>query len=65
MTILVESSKDKAEVELIVSYVVYNASWVPKYDIRVYNKDQTMIVSHLCQKVRVVYQESIVNFSFS
>jgi hypothetical protein len=47
ITILVESKKDNLEVELIVSYIVYNASWAPKYDIRVFSndKDKTMAVS--------------------
>ncbi len=36
------------EIELDLSYVVWNASWQPKYDIRVANKDhgnKTMQVS--------------------
>ena len=45
VTILVDSAKDKAEVELIMSYVVYSASWIPKYDIRVFNSDKKMTVS--------------------
>lgn len=30
---------------MTISYIVYNASWSPKYDIRVFGKDKKMIVS--------------------
>ena len=45
MTILIEAKSDDTQVNLFVSYVVYNASWTPKYDIRVFSKDKSMIVS--------------------
>jgi len=41
---LIEAAKENAEVNLSISYVVYNASWTPKYDIRVFNKDKSMVV---------------------
>ena len=44
ITILVESKSDDTEVYLYVSYLVNNASWIPKYDIRVFSKDKSMIV---------------------
>jgi uncharacterized protein (TIGR02231 family) len=46
VVILLESAKDANEVELFVSYVVYGASWVPKYDIRVHSKDKSMIINY-------------------
>ena len=42
---LVEAKNDNTEVYLYVSYLVSNASWIPKYDIRVFGKDKSMIVS--------------------
>lgn len=45
IVILVEGKKDDTEVYLFVSYLVSNASWIPKYDIRVFSKDKSMIVS--------------------
>jgi len=44
ITILVEAKSDDSEVFLYVSYLVQNASWIPKYDIRVFSKDKSMIV---------------------
>ena len=44
IAILVESKSDDTEVYLYVSYLVNNASWLPKYDIRVFSKDKSMIV---------------------
>jgi uncharacterized protein (TIGR02231 family) len=46
IVILVESPPLKIDnqVTLLISYVVYNASWTPKYDIRVFSKDKSMIV---------------------
>jgi uncharacterized protein (TIGR02231 family) len=46
IAILLESAKEANEVELFVSYVVYGASWVPKYDIRVHSKDKSMIINY-------------------
>ncbi len=40
-----EAEKD-VEVELCVSYVVTNAKWSPKYDIRVFGSDKQMKVGH-------------------
>ncbi|XP_057307602.1 protein F37C4.5-like [Hydractinia symbiolongicarpus] len=34
--------KEKGSVTLVVSYVVSNASWKPLYDVRAYNKDNTV-----------------------
>ena len=45
VTILIDTKFENAEVELKVSYVVYNASWTPKYDVRVSSKDKSMVVS--------------------
>ena len=36
--------KEKAEIQLLVSYIVSNASWTPKYDLRVSSKERTMEV---------------------
>lgn len=38
--------KESAEVQLLVSYVVTNASWTPKYDLRVSSAERTMEVSY-------------------
>jgi uncharacterized protein (TIGR02231 family) len=46
VTILVETSKDNIDVELLVSYVVYSASWSPKYDIRVFGKEKKMVINY-------------------
>lgn len=42
--ILIESNAEDSEVNFIISYIVYNASWSPKYDIRVFGKEKKMIV---------------------
>ena len=34
------------EIQLLVSYVVSNASWTPKYDLRVSSADRTMQVTY-------------------
>ena len=36
----------EAEIQLLVSYVVSNASWTPKYDLRVSSAETTMEVSY-------------------
>ena len=36
----------EAEIQLLVSYVVSNASWRPKYDLRVSSAERTMQVSY-------------------
>jgi uncharacterized protein (TIGR02231 family) len=48
IVILVESPPLKIDnqVTLLISYVVYNASWTPKYDIRVFSKDKSMIINY-------------------
>lgn len=38
--------KEKGEVSLRVSYVVSDASWKPKYDLRVSSANRTMAVSY-------------------
>ena len=40
------SVKEEAEIQLLVSYVVTNASWSPKYDLRVSSEERTMHVSY-------------------
>ncbi len=40
LTILVEANAEDTEIELLISYVVYDASWMPKYDIRVFSNDK-------------------------
>ncbi len=42
---MIDVKSDDAEVQLFVSYIVYNASWSPKYDIRVFTKEKTMTVN--------------------
>jgi hypothetical protein len=42
--ILVDAKSDQTEVDLFVSYIVYNASWTPKYDLRVFSKEKSIIV---------------------
>ena len=34
------------DVRLFISYVVYNASWSPSYDLRVFTKDKSMKVAY-------------------
>ena len=38
--------RESAEIQLLVSYVVSNASWSPKYDLRVASSERTMQVSY-------------------
>ncbi len=38
--------REEAEIQLLVSYVVSNASWTPKYDLRVSSAERTMQVSY-------------------
>ena len=38
--------QESAEIQLLVSYVVSNASWSPKYDLRVSSNERTMQVSY-------------------
>ena len=45
ISVLLDASKN-GEVTLIVSYIVSNASWTPLYDVRVFNKENTMQVLH-------------------
>lgn len=40
------SVKEAAEIQLLVSYVVTNASWSPKYDLRVSSEERSMHVSY-------------------
>ena len=42
--ILLNVREQAAEVQLRVSYLVSNASWRPKYDVRVSSKERTMEV---------------------
>ena len=44
LCILLDVAKD-ADIQLKVSYVVSNAMWSPKYDLRVFSKDGKMKVS--------------------
>jgi uncharacterized protein (TIGR02231 family) len=46
VTILVETEKDETQLEIAVSYIVYNASWIPKYDVRVFDKDKSMVINY-------------------
>ena len=38
--------RESSEIQLLVSYVVSNASWSPKYDLRVASSERTMQVSY-------------------
>ena len=38
--------KEEAEIQLLVSYVVSNAGWSPKYDLRVSSSERTMQVTY-------------------
>lgn len=38
--------REEAEIQLLVSYVVSNASWTPKYDLRVSSAERTMQVNY-------------------
>ena len=38
--------REAGEIQLLVSYVVSNASWTPKYDLRVASAERTMQVSY-------------------
>jgi hypothetical protein len=55
VSILIESLKDNEEAQMIVSYVVYNAQWTPKYDIKVFDKDKSMIVTYLLINKNIYY----------
>ena len=37
-------AKKEADVELLVSYLVKDASWSPKYDLRVFSKEKKIQV---------------------
>ena len=37
---------DETQLEIAVSYIVYNASWSPKYDVRVFDKDNSMVINY-------------------
>ena len=44
--ILIESDKENNELDLYITYLVQNARWTPKYDIRVKSGfDNAMIVN--------------------
>ena len=54
---MIESKSDNVEVVLNLSYIVYSASWTPKYDIRVFGKDKKKI--HLIlKKAKFLKQET-------
>lgn len=38
--------REEAEIQLLVSYVVSNASWTPKYDLRVSSAERAMQVKY-------------------
>lgn len=38
--------QEEAEIQLLISYVVSNASWTPKYDLRVSSAERAMQVSY-------------------
>lgn len=38
--------QEEAEIQLLISYVVSNASWTPKYDLRVSSAERTMQVTY-------------------
>lgn len=44
--ILVNSKADDTEINLTISYIVYRASWSPKYDIRAFGKDKKLIINY-------------------
>ncbi|CAF1033344.1 unnamed protein product [Brachionus calyciflorus] len=46
ITILVQCNLEKSDIELDISYLVRNASWSPKYDIRVNGKERSMIINY-------------------
>ena len=43
LSVLLEAHAD-GELELIVKYLVSNASWSPKYDIRVFSEENNLKV---------------------
>jgi hypothetical protein len=45
ITILLDAKCSKNETNFYLSYVILNASWGPKYDIRVFSNKKDMIVS--------------------
>jgi len=45
ITTLIEAAED-TDIELHLSYVVFNASWSPKYDIRVYSDNKSMVINY-------------------
>ncbi len=38
--------KSAAQIQLLISYVVSNAGWTPKYDLRVSSSERTMQVTY-------------------
>eukprot|EP00116_Pleurobrachia_bachei_P005337 sb/3465599/ len=49
--ILIEAY-DQEDIKLFVSYVVSDAGWVPKYDLRVHSRDKNLKVHNPCQIAR-------------
>ncbi|XP_070568310.1 protein F37C4.5-like isoform X4 [Ptychodera flava] len=45
VSIMLET-REECEVELLISYVVTNAKWTPKYDIRVFSQDKMMKIMY-------------------
>ena len=46
VNILIESYEEE-EVKLFVSYVVSDAGWLPKYDLRVHSRDKNLKVNYI------------------
>ena len=38
--------KEPGEIELTISYLVWGASWTPRYDIRAFSEDAIVKVRH-------------------
>ena len=49
LSILIDAY-DEGEVEVHFSYVVSKVKWTPRYDIRVYSRDNALKVSQRCWK---------------
>ncbi len=63
---MIECKSDSADVNLLVSYIVYQASWSPKYDIRVFGKEKKMIVNYfgmICQTTGEDWTDTKISLS--
>lgn len=44
---MLDGKSEDCDVVLLISYVITEASWTPKYDIRVYSDSKTLTVTNI------------------